>query len=54
MFPIERGMQAVAERSREGGGLRGADAAEVPILGKVRRERAGASWHRGFNAGTCG
>ena len=54
MFPVERVTQAVAECGCEGGGLRGADAAEVPVLGKVRRERAGPSRHRGLDAGTGG
>ena len=54
MFAIERGMQAVTEGGREGGGLRGADPAEVPVLGEVGLERGEGPRHRGFGAGTGG
>ena len=51
-FPIERRTQVLAERLSQGGGLGGANAAEVPVLGEVCRERPERSRHRGFDAGT--
>ena len=53
-IPIKRRTQVVAEGHCQGGGLRGADAAEVPVLGEVCRERPERSRHRGFGAGKSG